>query len=110
MRISIMTVVSLGWLIFLTNACRPAVPAQKLPAEQRVVTIGTGAELLSGLIFLADEQGLFAAQGLTAKVRDYPVANWPMKRCNAGKSPWPPARVCRLFMAVWRNRICACWP
>ena len=87
MRISIMTVVSLGWLIFLTNACRPAVPAQKLPAEQRVVTIGTGAELLSGLIFLADEQGLFAAQGLTAKVRDYPSGKLAYEALQRGEIP-----------------------
>ena len=87
MRNSIMTVVSLGLGFLLTSACGPAGSRSDLPPAQRAVTIGTGAELLSGLIFLADEQGLFAAQGLTAKVRDYPSGKLAYEALQRGEIP-----------------------
>ena len=87
MRISIITVVGLGLGFLLTSACGPAGSKSNLPPEQRVVTIGTGAELLSGLIFLADEQGWFAKQGLTAKVRDYPSGKLAYEALQRGEVP-----------------------
>ena len=87
MQISLMTVVGLSGVMFLTTACRPPGTAPILPPAQQGVTIGTGAELLSGLIFLADEQGLFAAQGLAAKVRDYPSGKLAYEALQRGEIP-----------------------
>ena len=82
-----MTVVGLGLGFLLTSACGPAGSKADLPPAQQAVTIGTGAELLSGLIFLADEQGWFAKQGLTAKVRDYPSGKLAYEALQRGEVP-----------------------
>ena len=82
-----MTVVGLSVVLSLTTACRPASRVPKLPLAQRTVTIGTGTELLSGLIFLADARGQFAAHGLAAQVRDYPSGKLAYEALQRGEVP-----------------------
>ena len=82
-----MTVVGLSLGLLLTSACRPAGSRFELPPAQRAVTIGTGAELLGGLVYLADEQGWFTAQGLTARVQDYPSGKLAYEALQRGEIP-----------------------
>ena len=80
-----MRVVGLGVGLFLTNACRPAGSTPKQLPPLPAVTIGTGGELLSGLIFLADERGRFAAHGLPAEVRAYPSGKLAYEALQRGE-------------------------
>ena len=74
-------------MLFLTNACRPAGPAQELPPEHRTVTIACGAETLGGLVFLAESHGCYQAEGLTATVQAFPSGKLAFEALLRGEVP-----------------------
>ena len=87
MRFSILMIGGLGVVLFLTSACRPTASPQQLPPPQHTVTIACGAEMLGGLVFLADSRQCYRAAGLQAEVRAFPSGKLAFEALLRGEVP-----------------------
>jgi len=85
MRFSILMIGGLGVVVLLTSACRPAASPQPPPPAHQAVTIACGAEMLGGLVFLAESRDCYRAAGLQAEVRTFPSGKLALEALLRGE-------------------------